>query len=128
MSAVRALCLFGLVLLTLGTACAQPQVFTYFSSVDDSDQPYAVYVPKNLVRTRKYPLVISLHGADSNHRLNLRRVFGRGNMAGESDAEAVRYFPPFKDVDFIVASPLARGTMGYQGVPEKDVYDVLADV
>ncbi len=28
----------------------------------------------------------------------------------------------------IVAAPLARGTMGYQGIAEKDVYDVLADV
>ena len=32
------------------------------------------------------------------------------------------------DVEMIVASPLARGTMGYKGIAEKDVYDVLADV
>ena len=67
-------------------------------------------------------------GAYSNHRLNLRRVFGKGNLPGESDLEATRVFPPLGDVDFIVASPLAHGTMGYQGVPEQDVLDVLADV
>ena len=33
-----------------------------------------------------------------------------------------------KDVDFIVAAPLARGTAGYQGIPEQDVYEMLADV
>ena len=44
------------------------------------------------------------------------------------DAEATRYWPVYADVEFIVASPLARGTMGYKGVAEKDVYDVLADV
>lgn len=105
-----------------------PQVVTFFSDVDDSDQPYGLYVPANFDSSRKYPLVISLHGAYSNHRLNLRRVFGRGNMPGESDAEASRRFPPLKNADFVVATPYARGTMGYRGIAEKDVYDVLADV
>ncbi len=105
-----------------------PQVLTFFSSVDDTEQPYGVYIPKNYDASRKYPLVIMLHGAGSNHRLALRRVFGKSNAPGETDVEASRYFPAWKDVDFIVASPFARGTMGYQGVAEKDVYDVLADV
>jgi len=105
-----------------------PQVFTFWSNVDDSDQPYAVYVPKGFDPAKKYPLVISLPGAYSNHRLNLRRVFGQGNRLRESDAEASRYFPPLRDVDYIVASPYARGTMGYRGIAEKDVYDVMADV
>lgn len=105
-----------------------PQVLTFLSDIDDTDQPYALYLPKDFSPAKKYPLVISLHGADSNHRLNLRRVFGRGNASGEQDAQASRYFPALRDVDYIVASPLARGTMGYQGIPEKDVYDVLADV
>jgi pimeloyl-ACP methyl ester carboxylesterase len=107
---------------------AGPQVLTFFSDVDDTDQPYALYLPKRFDVSRKYPLVMSLHGAWSNHRLNLRRVFGRGNRPGETDAEASRYFPPLPDVDFVVASPLSRGTMGYQGIAERDVYDVLADV
>jgi predicted esterase len=55
-------------------------------------------------------------------------VFGKGNLPGESEAQASRFFPSWKDVDYIVASPLARGTMGYQGIAEKDVYDVLDDV
>ncbi len=105
-----------------------PQVLTFLSSIDDSDQPYGLYLPKDYDAAKKYPLVISLHGAYSNHRLNLRRVFGMGNLMSEADAEATRYFPRFPDVDYIVASPLARGTLGYQGIPEKDVYDVLADV
>jgi pimeloyl-ACP methyl ester carboxylesterase len=105
-----------------------PQVLTFLSDVDDSDQPYGLYLPKNFDSTKKYPLVISLHGAWSNHRLNLKRVFGKGNQPGETDAEATRYFPPFREVDYIVASPYARGTMGYQGIAERDVYAVLADV
>jgi poly(3-hydroxybutyrate) depolymerase len=105
-----------------------PQVLTFYSDVDDTEQPYALYLPKNFDESRAYPLVVSLHGAGSNHRLNLKRVFGRTNADGENDVEASRYFPDWRDVDYIVASPLARGTMGYQGVAEKDVLDMLADV
>lgn len=107
---------------------AGPQVLTFFSEVDDTDQPYALYLPPHFDETRQYPLVISLHGAGSNHRLNLRRVFGQSNAPGENDVEATRYFPEWDDVDYIVASPFARGTMGYQGVAENDVMQVLADV
>jgi len=107
---------------------AGPQVATFISTIDGSEQPYGLYLPKYYDAHRKYPLVVMLHGAGSNHRLALRRVFGKSNLNGESDAEATKYFPPWKDVEYIVASPLARGTMGYQGLPEQDVYDVLADV
>jgi poly(3-hydroxybutyrate) depolymerase len=105
-----------------------PQVVTFWSAVDDSDQPYALYLPSGYSPAKKWPVVISLHGAGSNHRLNLRRVFGQGNRPGQTDAAASRYFPQFPEVSMIVASPLARGTMGYQTVAEQDVYDVLADV
>ena len=105
-----------------------PQVLTFFSDADDTEQPYGLYLPKNYDASKKYPLVIMLHGAGSNHRLALRRVFGKSNAEGENDVEASRYFPEWKDIDYIVASPFARGTAGYQGIPEKDVYDVLNDV
>jgi pimeloyl-ACP methyl ester carboxylesterase len=123
----------GLAMLVIAAAVAQepkagPQVLTFFSAIDDSDQPYGLYLPNNYDSGKKYPLVVSLHGAYSNHRLNLRRVFGQGNRMGETDMEASRYFPALADVDFIVATPLARGTMGYQGIAERDVYDVLGDV
>jgi predicted esterase len=107
---------------------AGPQVLTFHSDVDDTEQPYGLYIPRNFDENKKYPLVIMLHGAGSNHRLSLRRVFGKSNGPGETDVETSRVFPQFRDVDYIVASPFARGTMGYQGVAEKDVMDVLADV
>jgi hypothetical protein len=106
-----------------------PQVLTIVSEVDDTDQPYAIYLPRHFDASLKYPLVISLHEEGTNHRLGLRRVFGRGNRPRETDAEAANGpFPPFPDVDFLVAAPLARGTLGYQGLAETDVYDVLADI
>lgn len=116
-----------------------PQDLSFFSTVDETDQPYAIYIPKNFDENRKYPLVIFLHGAWSNHRLGLRRAFGQGNTQGsnfnkpgyvvkENDLEATRYFPVLKDVDYIVAAPYARGTAGYQGIPEQDVYEMLDDI
>ncbi|KQS34323.1 alpha/beta hydrolase-fold protein [Dyadobacter sp. Leaf189] len=105
-----------------------PQVLTFSSDADDTDQPYGLYLPPNYDSTKKYPLVVMLHGAGSNHKLALRRVFGKSNAEGETDVEASRSFPKWDDVDFIVASSYARGTAGYQGVPEQDVYDMLDDV
>jgi pimeloyl-ACP methyl ester carboxylesterase len=120
-----------LILLLAGGAVAYPpgpQVLTFFSEVDDSDQPYAIYLPKSFDPAKTYPLVVSLHGAWSNHRLNLKRVFGLGNRDGESDAEATRYWPTIPPVEFIVAAPYARGTMGYGLFAESDVWAMLADV
>jgi len=102
-----------------------PQVETVYSEIDDSEQPYALYLPDNFNPDKTYPLVVMLHGAMSNHRLALKRVFGKTNLPGESDAEASRYFPPWEDVEYIVVAPYARGTMGYVGIPENDVMQVI---
>src|SRR5690348_6698725 len=104
-----------------------PQVVTYLSPVDDSNQSYALYVPANLDASRKYPLVISLHAEDSSPQICLMRVFGQVNRVADGSLAPLRLFRG-RDVDVIVACPLARGTMGYEGIAERDVYDALADV
>jgi len=106
-------------------AQSTPRVLTFSSAVDRSQQPYAIYVPRNLEPGREYPLVVSLHSEDSDHRLNLAQMLGPPARSGFS-ASALN--PPLRDVPFIVACPLARGSMGYQGIAEQDVYDMLADV
>jgi poly(3-hydroxybutyrate) depolymerase len=105
-----------------------PQVLTFHSDVDDTEQPYSIYIPKNFNPKKKYPFVVMLHGAGSNHRLGMRRVFGKSNFTGENDVEASRYFPDWASADYIVAASYARGTAGYQGIMEKDVMDMVADV
>lgn len=107
---------------------AGSQVLTFRSEIDGPDQQYALYPPKDFDPSRKYPLVVSLHGADSNHRINLRRVFGIDPRSAEIGAGETRHPAGLREVDFFVASPLARGTIGYQGIAETDVYDMLADV
>ncbi len=103
-------------------------VVTIRSTVDGSEQLYALYTPKSLDPGRRYPLVLSLHEEESNHVMNLKRVFGLPQRYGETGLQALSTLPLLRGVDYLVACPLARGTMGYQGIPEQDVYDVLADV
>src|SRR6516162_6127550 len=104
-----------------------PQMASFMSKVDDSTQPYALYVPASFDPSKKYPLVLSLHAEDITPQVGLIRVFGQTSRVADGSLAPLRFFRP-RDVDFLVASPLARGTMGYQGIAERDVYDVLADV
>ena len=105
---------------------------TYRSDLDDTVYPYALYLPEGYdAPGRAWPLVVSLHGAYSNHANNLKRLFGIGNQPGESDELVYRSFPTLPKlppVAGIVVCPWGRGTMGYHGPGERDVMDVLAEV
>jgi predicted peptidase len=104
-------------------------VKAFRSNLDDTLQPYAVYIPRNYTASRTSPLLVSLHGATSNHRINMRRIFGFGNRPGESDYEATRNEVELPQIDFIVVSPYGRGeTAGYHGIAEQDVLRVMTDV
>ena len=98
---------------------AQPQFLTFPSTIDGTQQPYAIYLPDNFNPAQRYALLVSLHTEDSNHRLNLRQVLGPPNRLGR---------PEHSDARFILAFPYARGSLGYQGIAEQDVYDMIADV
>src|SRR5262245_57363204 len=82
------------------------QVVTFRSTADNSEQPYALYAPRNLDPARKYPLLISLHSEDTNHRVNLRQAFGLPIRSGETNPEDLRFFPVARDAGFVVACPL----------------------
>ena len=110
------------------TYASGAQTRRYHSAVDDTDQPYALYLPKNFDPQRKYPLVVSLHAEETNHAVNLVQLFGLGIPPTEIGLAVGRGFPRLPDVDYIIACPFARGSIGYQGIAERDVYDVLAEV
>ena len=82
-----------------------PQLATFHSEIDDSDQPYALYVPKSLAPGTRYPLVIGLHDEDSNHRLNMRQFSVRSPGTGKPTTN-MRYLTAVGDVDFMVAARL----------------------
>jgi len=106
-------------------------VKAYRAEWDGTLQPYALYVPRDYKPGRPggWPLIVALHGAFSDHRHNLRRVFGLDNRPRENDAEASRNELPLPDVPALVVSPFGRGElMGYDGLGGDDVMRVLADV
>lgn len=106
----------------------RPRIETVVSPIDGSAQPYACFVPRRPDPSGRFPLVISLHAAGSNHGLNLRRLFGLERMPGELWNDSFNYFPPFPDRGFLVAAPFARGYLGYQGIGETEVDAVVADM
>jgi poly(3-hydroxybutyrate) depolymerase len=106
-------------------------VKAYRAEWDTTLQPYALYVPRDYKPGRPggWPLIVALHGALSDHRHNLRRVFGLDNRPRETDAEASRNELPLPDVPALVVSPYGRGElMGYDGLGGDDVMRVIADV
>lgn len=105
-----------------------PKALSFVSSADDSEQPYALYLPASFEDGKKYPVVISLHSEDTNHRFNLLQVLGLSSRVVEGARFSLQNGRALPDIDFIVASPLARGAMGYTGIAETDVYDLLADL
>lgn len=100
---------------------------TFRSTADGSEQPYALYVPHELDAAKRYPLVVSLHSEDTNHRVNLRQVFGLPIRSGESNPEDLTRFPAH-DAGMFVAAPYARGVMDYRGIAEQDIYDVISEL
>src|SRR5215467_11068355 len=101
-------CVFALSCLP---ALAQQQLATFRSDVDSSEQSYALYLPRNLDRTRSYPLVINLHMEEMTHVQALRQLLAQ-----------------IPNPDVIIACPLTRGSMGFRGIAEKDIYDMLAEL
>ena len=101
----------------------------YRSEVDGTLQPYGLYVPPSYDPAKAWPMMVSLHGATSNHLLNRRRVVGLGNEPGEQDYDAIRTDVTYPDVGFVVLTPYGRGEVaGYNGIAEGDVLRAMADV
>lgn len=103
-----------------------PQIVTFVSTADRSEQQYALYTPNSMEPGRRYPLVVSLHSEESSHRLNVRQLLG--SHVVRVDPSDPRIYPVAREIDFVAVFPQARGTFGYRGIGEQDVYDALADV
>ena len=122
--------MYRVIVCALAACCAlgAQTLARFHSSVDQSEQTYSLYVPKSYDAARRYPVVISLHPEDTSHLTALQMVFGIPPRYGDLGLPALANALAARRVDYIVACPFARGTMGYQGIAEQDVYDVLDDV
>jgi predicted esterase len=81
--------------------------YAYRSSIDGSLQPYSLYVPRGFDLSRRYGLVVTLHGY------------------GGDDDSGGEYLANLRPEDFIIASPYGRGDLAFRTVGEQDVIDVM---
>ncbi|HEU4388212.1 MAG TPA: prolyl oligopeptidase family serine peptidase [Blastocatellia bacterium] len=89
----------------------------YRSKVDNTLQPYRIFVPAAYDGSKAYPLIIALHGmgGDENSYFDL---YGSGAFKKEADRRG-----------YIVACPKGRNPASlYIGTAERDVIDVLDEV
>ena len=89
----------------------------YLSKVDNTLQPYRVYVPSSYDGTKPYPLVIALHGMGGDEN-----SYFEGYNKGAFRTEAENH-------NYIVACPKGRKpTSMYMGDAERDVMDVVDEM
>ena len=85
----------------------QTLLIGYHSDLDDSDQPYSLFIPKEYDGGSAYPLVILLHGQGMFNPLQCN-----ASPIGQ----------------MVVAAPQGRGGMDYMYVGEGDVLRVIDEV
>ena len=89
----------------------------YLSKVDNTLQPYQMFVPAAYVKSKPFPLVIALHGMGGDEN-SYFQAYAQGAFKVEAEKHG-----------YIVACPKGRKPASmYAGDAEKDVMDVIAEV
>jgi len=89
----------------------------YLSTVDNTLQPYQMFVPSSYDKLKAFPLIIALHGMGGDEN-SYFAAYGQGAFKIEAERRG-----------YIVACPKGRKPASmYVGDAEKDVMDVLAEV
>lgn len=90
----------------------------YRSEVDNSLQPFRLYVPENLDLSQQHPLVVGLHGHSGDENTIMD-----GYRDREDDNSIFKQ--KGKEHGFILVTPKGReADLGYRNAAEKDVLDV----
>lgn len=100
------------------------------SRLDDSDQPYELFVPRARPRGGGWPLVVTLHGFKGNAGDYFRNTFGlpRDYAAGESLLAHGRHGTAPSEGPMVVIAPQGRGQTMYRHAGEEDILEAIADV
>ena len=89
----------------------------YLSKVDNTLQPYQVYVPTDYDKSKSFPLIIALHGMGGDEN-SYFQAYAQGAFKTEAEKHG-----------YIVACPKGRKPASmYLGDADKDVMDVLAEM
>jgi predicted esterase len=91
---------------------------SYRSAIDDTDQPYRLYVPTAYDGQKPFPLVIAMHGTGGNENgLFEDKRLPPNEVKRVAEKHSV-----------LMVCPLGRGTTEYRGIGENDIFCVLADM
>ncbi len=101
----------------------------YVSSLDDSLQPYALYVPFGVADgNRKFAMVVALHGLNSTPMKILQTVMGIPMEEGETKLSIDRHPKPIQPAPMFVLAPGGFGNSNYRTFGEVDVLEVIERV
>lgn len=122
---MRCLCLFTAILSSLsfplvlsaedGLTTGEPVTLHYHSEVDDTEQPYTVYIPESLSGPGPWPLAVMLHGTSTHHDSYLIQ----GKYNGDKLMAAAEKHRT------IILCPEGRGATEWWGIAENDVFAAL---
>jgi predicted esterase len=91
--------------------------WAYHSAVDNTPQPYRLFVPSTYEPQKKWPLIVALHGMGGNEN-SFFDGYAKGSLKEEAEKRG-----------YLIVCPKGRGPADmYLGNAQKDVFDSLAHV
>lgn len=102
-----------------------PMRRAYRSPVDGKLSEFALYVPPGLDPTKRYPLIVALHGMNGHPMQMLQWLFGHDDPMRDGHWEDRHPRRELEQLDAVVVAPDGRFNAMYRDIGEEDVMRVV---
>ena len=102
-----------------------PMRRAYRSPVDGKLSEFGLYVPPSLDPTKRYPLIVALHGMNGHPMQMLQWLFGHDDPMRDGHWEDRHPRRELERLDAIVVAPDGRFNAMYRDIGEEDVMHVV---